>query len=116
MIDMLESVRSDALALLTISKSQKTRYHNELAKLTVENKALEQKVKKLQREVGDENKSDKQNVERGTKTSPRIEDEAIQRELREKDNIIEELNMKLKVKTDVNESFLQTIKDLRHEV
>lgn len=115
MIDMLESVRTDAHALLTISRSQKCRYNKELAKLTTENKALEDEVKKLQKAVC-ETKHIKKNPAEDTDNSQNEMGDAKEREFRAKDRMIEELKFKLKAKTDENDSLLQTIMELRREI
>lgn len=106
---MLESVRSDAYALLSISKSQKSRYNNELAKLTLENKALEQEVKKLQEEMCEENKSRKSGGDTYKNTSQKGFCE-------ERYKLIEDLSTELQTKTDENNSLIQTIKELRNEI
>lgn len=101
---MLESVREDALALLTISKSQKCRYHNELTKLTSENKSLQQKVNNMQQFV-----SEKGIVKAGTETS-------LHKDICEKCDTMKELQLQLKMKENENESLRQTINELRNEI
>lgn len=99
---MLESVRTDALALLTISRSQKCRYNNELTKLTMHNRALQQELQNLQQLMSEKVKID----------SHKYFDD----EIYEKNKIIAELQLQLKTKTDENESMLHTIEKLRSEI
>lgn len=81
----------------------------------MENKALEDKVKTLQKAVCEENKI-KKNVAEDLNNSQNEMIEAKERECRAKDRMIEDLTFKLKTKTDENDSLLQTILELRREI
>lgn len=109
LMEMLESVRADAFALLNISKSQKCRYHNELTKLTAQNKTLEQKVKNLQRVVNEE-------IQIKVNPYKDVKETALKVEICEKDKLIEELQLELKTKTDENTSLVHSIDKLRNEI
>lgn len=116
MIKMLESVRADAHALLTISKSQKYRYRNDLAKLVTENKALEQEVKKLQNAVCEDTKCEASSVDLNDSESVKDLSEIETQGIQGKDKIIHDLNVMLEELRNENNTLLQTVEDLRNEI
>lgn len=99
---MLESVKTDALELVTTSTSQKCRYNNELTQLTMQNRTLQQELKNLQQLMSEKVKKDS------------LKD--FEKIINEKGKVIKELQLQLKIKTDENESLLHTVGKLRREI
>lgn len=87
LIDMLESVKSDAVALLSISNNQKFRYNNELSKLALQNQALEKELEQVR-----------------------------QNGIREKDRVVQDLTSQLRTASLERDSLQRTVRDMKSTI